>query len=463
MSVFILLVASVVSLIGLLVMLLHPAGTAIVLLAVTPFDAIPWQIFGAWGNIITYIPVVLLLMLVSPGRWGEIFLGTRIQQFAAVFMLALIVPHMMSVSLLGVGVFQSYGRMATQLVLCGLFAYAFNDPKNVPVMIRVMVVSMSAWLVLSFMDFYMGIQLLPVDTGEFEGGALDVEYEKYLSGALRFSGAGVPVNRTASWQIVPTLLAVGLWMSSKKPIDRMIAAGSILVMGLAVIATASRSAALGIMVGMCIIAPMALRVKLHQLVLGLLVIGALGGAVYGASSFISADQNVQSRWESRALGASIRGRFSRVFVAMEIWADNPIFGVGVGRFKIYSDVLLSARGDEGGRGAHNSYTHVLAEYGLFGFIPFILLLGVAVRQFLIPVKRDFPDVDFWRPYFFAGFVGYSACNWFSGYHWERYYWLPIAYAVALERYATLAARMRRREHFDAMVERDEALRADAPA
>ncbi len=73
-----------------------------------------------------------------------------------------------------------------------------------------------------------------------------------------------------------------------------------------------------------------------------------------------------------------------------IFKQNPLIGVGAGRFK-KTTVGLKLTGPFAGRGsadyfttqsAHNSYIVVLAEYGLAGVLPFgILLLSIAIGGF----------------------------------------------------------------------------------
>lgn len=450
MSILVVLIASVVSLVGFFVMLLHPVGPAMVLLVITPFDAIPFDLFGVWGNAITYVPVLILLLLVSPQRWPQLFLGSRIQVLCAVMLIVLLVSHALAVDVLGYGVFEAYARKATLVVLAGFFAHAFIQPKYVLLLAKVLVVSMTAYLIASMSDFYLGIQLLPSSTGEFEEGALQVEYERYLGGKLRFSGAGIPVNRTANWQILPIFLAVGVYVQSTKWRDKALMVGGILVMLVAVMATVSRSTMLALVIGAPILASMALRVKIHQLVLAMMLVGVVGGSVYAGAKYMEVDQNLEGRLEAGAMLGAMTGRFSRVIVAFEIWAQNPVLGVGIGSFKKESDIMLAKVGDDGGRGAHNAYTEILAETGLLGFIPFMAVLFVVTRQFLVSVKPDYPDVDFWRPYFFAAFVGQLGANWFNSYIWERLFWVCIAYAIVLERYSAMVVQDRRRKRIEAL-------------
>jgi len=67
----------------------HAVGPALFLVAITPFDAIPFVIFGVAGNAITFVPIVILLVRVHPALWGQVFFGSRIQQYATIVVFTL--------------------------------------------------------------------------------------------------------------------------------------------------------------------------------------------------------------------------------------------------------------------------------------------------------------------------------------------------------------------------------------
>ena len=61
---------------------------------------------------------------------------------------------------------------------------------------------------------------------------------------------------------------------------------------------------------------------------------------------------------------------------VQIWRENPIFGVGPG-------MGADLRGRSGGHMAsHTEFTRLLSEHGLFGIGALLMLLGIGVRTFL---------------------------------------------------------------------------------
>lgn len=76
---------------------------------------------------------------------------------------------------------------------------------------------------------------------------------------------------------------------------------------------------------------------------------------------------------------SIERNMDRILVwqtAVEMIKDRPLTGVGGGVFPlVYQDYRVSARGRSSFSFAHNLPLHILAEYGVLGFIPFFALIG----------------------------------------------------------------------------------------
>ncbi|PIE35299.1 hypothetical protein CSA56_04790 [candidate division KSB3 bacterium] len=61
--------------------------------------------------------------------------------------------------------------------------------------------------------------------------------------------------------------------------------------------------------------------------------------------------------------------------ALQTFAKHPIFGTGYGTFQAKGLAGLETFG----MAVHNQYLKILAEMGLFGFIPFLILLGIVIK------------------------------------------------------------------------------------
>ena len=64
-----------------------------------------------------------------------------------------------------------------------------------------------------------------------------------------------------------------------------------------------------------------------------------------------------------------------IYQAIQIWSDNPFFGVGSGGYARVPKLI------EFGSFSHNSFTEVLANYGLFGLFIFIYLFILLFKKY----------------------------------------------------------------------------------
>ncbi len=84
----------------------------------------------------------------------------------------------------------------------------------------------------------------------------------------------------------------------------------------------------------------------------------------------------------RSLGVTLHARLELSRAALKMFADRPVVGVGVGRFRLHVGNYVSEDlPDEVRReNAHNNFLQLLAELGLAGFLPFVWLLVAIGRQ-----------------------------------------------------------------------------------
>ena len=404
----------------------HPIGPGLMIAAETPFDGIPFKLFGVAGNLITFVPILILLMRLNPAYWGQAFFGTRVQQFLALFIMALLPAHALLIVDQGLGQIFEFLRKGTLFLLVGVFVFSMRDGKYLALLSKTLVASMAVLTVLAMLDFYLGIQLLPVKAGRLEGAALGREFDPYMATQWRFSGPGVPVNRYSNYLLLVIFLGVGWLMYVKSALQRFIALACVVVLVLGELFTITRSGILGMGVGMALMLPLALRLRVQHVLGTIIVGGVVGVAAWYGASLTYADEVLVTRFGN--VSDSLVGRFERIFAAVMIWADHPLLGTGWGTFSQYSPMYVT----QGGKGAHNGYLNVLAETGVLGFIPLMLVTFAVVRRHLHRVGHLSKEFEFWRPYFLCGLVAQLITNVFNDYLWERYLWINFAFAVALE-------------------------------
>lgn len=103
------------------------------------------------------------------------------------------------------------------------------------------------------------------------------------------------------------------------------------------------------------------------------------GVVLLSSVLIAQSPALQGRLASVF---SIERNMDRVLIwraALEMFKDRPITGVGGGAFPlVYEEYRVEGESRSTISFAHNLPLHILAEYGILGFIPFFALIGLAV-------------------------------------------------------------------------------------
>ncbi|WP_317046258.1 O-antigen ligase family protein [Flavobacterium sediminis] len=86
-----------------------------------------------------------------------------------------------------------------------------------------------------------------------------------------------------------------------------------------------------------------------------------------------ANQDIKGREKESKLS----GRETLMNTEIQMFLDNPILGVGVGKNKEYREELTGIEA-----ASHNEITRMLAEHGLFGIIDFVILLTVPMFMYL---------------------------------------------------------------------------------
>ncbi|MDA1349276.1 MAG: hypothetical protein O3A47_10515, partial [Chloroflexi bacterium] len=110
--------------------------------------------------------------------------------------------------------------------------------------------------------------------------------------------------------------------------------------------------------------------------------------------------------------------------------ESPVSGVGLRQ----AGVELKARLPESraAQDTHSGYVQLLVETGLLGMVPYGLLLLYVSYLLVRNVKEEPSDQSIWRAAFLGAFIGMVIDTAFGTYHFDRYFWIPIAYAAMLE-------------------------------
>jgi len=205
-----------------------------------------------------------------------------------------------------------------------------------------------------------------------------------------FAGAADAAD-FAAVVLLGSLVAVGLWLTTKSPWMRAYSQLCFAVCALAVVLSGTRSAWVAIVVTLAlVILP---RLGWQRLLSLSVAVALVGLALYqlpAVNQFLAA--RVASATEDGGAG-----RTAIWMVGWHIAQQSPLFGHGLGTFTVLFGQGVAAESDlesidtyyiSDGRGAHNIYLELASEVGLIGLGIFLtwmwVLLQVSLRQSVHP-------------------------------------------------------------------------------
>jgi O-antigen ligase len=190
--------------------------------------------------------------------------------------------------------------------------------------------------------------------------------------------------------LAPTLFVI---IQERRVARRLAAAVIAVLMLAAIVATKSRGGFLGLSAMLLVVGYYTLKVKP-----GLIFAGILAVAL--ATPMLP--QTFWDRMESITNGdadptGSRAARIRLINQAIQVFADNPLTGIGAGQFENYK----GAEAIERNRATHDVWLQVAAECGIFGLLIFVYLVARAFRASLITLRairapRRKPAAGLWR-------------------------------------------------------------------
>jgi len=241
--------------------------------------------------------------------------------------------------------------------------------------------------------------------------------------------------------LAPTLFIV---IQEKKPSRRLFASFLAMLMLAAIVFTKSRSGFLGLVAMGFVVVYYTARLK-PGIVFGVLLAGLLALPVMPSSFWNRMDSIMNADADPTGSRAA---RVRLLNQGVEVFAENPVTGIGAGQFQNYNAPGVVERW----RVTHNVWLQVAAELGIFGFLVFLFLVVRAysanfrtLRMLRLPRKRKAepavadpvaltPDerviLDTNAKGMIAALVGWTVCAFFASvaFNWTFYYVLALAVA-----------------------------------
>ncbi|HRJ55844.1 MAG TPA: O-antigen ligase family protein [Anaerolineales bacterium] len=308
---------------------------------------------------------------------------------------------------------------------------------NVNTFRKVMWSLMAAGIFLGTISVYQGV------TGRYDtefwgfGRSGFLNIVGYTEGNRATGPMGDP-NYYAQLILVVIPIAMNRFATEKHWMLRGLAAWAVFVTTLTVVFTYSRGAVVALII-MGVFAMLHRPPRIADLVLGALLFSVL--MTFLPSNYterIATIFDVFGGTNNIREEVSFRGRASENIVALLMFRDRPILGVGVNNYPLYyqqySRTLgLDPRAEN--RQAHNLFLQVAAESGLIGILVFGTILWVVLKG-IQDSWRKLKDVGMDEHAsmflsFAVGFVGYLGAALFVHAAYPRYFWLlaGIGFAV----------------------------------
>lgn len=262
--------------------------------------------------------------------------------------------------------------------------------------------------------------------GSVVTAAYSIATGSYDSG--RLSGIFDP-NYFAA-ELIPAILVSFFIFISHSGRTRAVA-GSVLVFDIVAFSlTQSRGGIAGLAVGLVAAVAFAGRAR-PRAIAGVLVVLAAGMGYY----FAFAPYHVQSTFSSSLAGAS-SGRADEWRIALRMFENHPVDGVGLGNFiavePSYSTQTVNLNFVNlvvtRPLVAHNSYLEVAAELGLGGLALFVSILGIVThraRRVLSSLGALLDGTEFYARGLVAGAIGMFAAYFFLSGQYEKQLWLVL--------------------------------------
>ncbi len=207
--------------------------------------------------------------------------------------------------------------------------------------------------------------------GVFQWRSILVQSDAY---SYRSNAFFADPNNLARFLAITMALATGLILATgPRRLTAIVAAPTLLLSAIALVATASRSGWLGMLIA-CFI--MVLVAPIHPYTKKRLTFSAFGGLALLLTLVFMQGGTDAERVKSLASGLELLGQRSFLIRGgWEMWKDNPLFGVGSGNYQntLVISYLWTLPWWAKTTLSHTAFISILAELGIVGVSMFVLL------------------------------------------------------------------------------------------
>lgn len=203
--------------------------------------------------------------------------------------------------------------------------------------------------------------------------------------------------------------------------------------------TFSRSAWLGLAVGLLLLMALTLRMwwRDRQRLIRILTIGGIS-LVVGGLFFVLYQPFLSARAGLADESLEVRSTSDRVVytqIALDAIKASPILGTGIGNFPWYASTYLAkTKFDLRGQPVHNIYLSAWSELGVVGLGLFLLIIVVASRAGFANIQTAYASTSYLYAAIGCGVVAFLVIGLFDHYSWtliqfQAAFWGLMAVAI----------------------------------
>ena len=305
------------------------------------------------------------------------------------------------------------------ILIFALMMSAITSPKRIQQMTWVMIIASAYVGGRAIFDYVRGVNLVE---GDRVRGAIGGMFENPNDLALNLVTF-----------LAPTLFII---IQDRRPMRRLFACGCALLMVGAIVCTKSRSGFLGLVAMVAVVAFYTIRKNPGMVIAGALMC-AMAIPVMPSTFWDRMDSIMNGEEDTTG---SREARLRLINQALEVFAENPLTGVGAGQFKNYNEPGVTA---EKWRVTHDVWLQIASELGIFGLLVFAYLVIRSFRATLASIRllrgsrrgpplrlhdSDREILDQNAKGMFAAMVGWTICSLFASvaFNWTFYYVFALA-------------------------------------
>ncbi len=307
---------------------------------------------------------------------------------------------------------------------------------------------LAIWTLLIVGIFLGTISVIQFSTSSYEndyGGYADSSLSNISAGSddYRIGGPVADPNYYAQMMLILVPLALDRLWNERGKFMRALAGWALGVSSLTVMLTYSRGGFISMAIVVVAMVAIFYRGQLHYLlvvaVLFLFFVNILPSQFTDRLSTLT-ELVPSSSSSGSSQDYSFRGRTSEMIVALQMFADHPLLGVGVGNYQELYQKYAQRLGMEFRsevRQAHSLYLEIASETGLLGLLSFMLLLWTLLKSIWdgrkLLLEHKLTNLFNMITAYGLGLVGYLLAAIFIHSAFPRNFWVIAGIALAIPR------------------------------